>query len=118
VIDAVLGAAGEGDIGRHFPDTDERWKGASSLDLLRRAAALVRKAGFEVENVDAVVIAEQPRLVPFLPAITGGLSEALGVETGRVSVKGKTNEGVGEIGRGEAIAAHAVALLRAAEGRW
>ena len=111
VIDAILGAACTGDIGQHFPDTDERWKGASSLDLLRRAAAFVREAGFEIENSDAVVIAEQPRLVPFLPAITGRLSEALGVETARVSVKGKTNEGVGEIGRGEAIAAHAVALL-------
>jgi 2-C-methyl-D-erythritol 4-phosphate cytidylyltransferase / 2-C-methyl-D-erythritol 2,4-cyclodiphosphate synthase len=117
VIDAILGAAGAGDIGRHFPDTDERWKGASSLDLLRRATAVVRKAGFEVENVDAVVIAEQPRLVPFLPAITGRLAEALGIEEARVSVKGKTNEGVGEIGRGEAIAVHAVALLRVAGGR-
>jgi 2-C-methyl-D-erythritol 4-phosphate cytidylyltransferase/2-C-methyl-D-erythritol 2,4-cyclodiphosphate synthase len=112
VIDAILGGAGAGDIGQHFPDTDERWKGASSLDLLRRAAAAVREAGFEIENTDAVVIAEQPRLVPFLPAVVGRLSEALGVETGRVSVKGKTNEGVGEIGRGEAIAAQAVALLR------
>jgi 2-C-methyl-D-erythritol 4-phosphate cytidylyltransferase/2-C-methyl-D-erythritol 2,4-cyclodiphosphate synthase len=112
VIDAILGAAGAGDIGQHFPDTDERWKGASSLDLLRRASTAVRQAGFEIENTDAVVIAEQPRLVPFLSAIVGTLSEALGIETGRVSVKGKTNEGVGEIGRGEAIAAHAVALLR------
>jgi 2-C-methyl-D-erythritol 4-phosphate cytidylyltransferase / 2-C-methyl-D-erythritol 2,4-cyclodiphosphate synthase len=112
VIDAILGAAGAGDIGQHFPDTDERWKGASSLDLLRRASTAVREAGFEIENTDAVVIAEQPRLVPFLSAIVGKLSEALGVETSRVSVKGKTNEGVGEIGRGEAIAVHAVALLR------
>lgn len=116
VIDAILGAAAAGDIGRHFPDADDRWRGASSLDLLRRATAVVREAGFEIENVDAVVIAEQPRLVPFLPAITGRLAEALGVEGARVSVKGKTNEGVGEIGRGEAIAAHAVALLRVVAG--
>jgi len=112
VIDAILGAAGAGDIGQHFPDTDDRWRGAAGLDLLRRAAAAVRGAGFEIENTDAVVIAEQPRLVPFLPAIVGNVSEALGIEAARVSVKGKTNEGVGEIGRGEAIAAHAVALVR------
>ena len=117
VIDAILGAAGAGDIGQRFPDTDSRWAGASSLDLLRRAAAAVREAGFEIENTDAVVIAEQPRLVPFLPAIVGKLSEALGVEAARVSVKGKTNEGVGEIGRGEAIAAHAAALLRVVGSR-
>jgi 2-C-methyl-D-erythritol 4-phosphate cytidylyltransferase/2-C-methyl-D-erythritol 2,4-cyclodiphosphate synthase len=112
VTDAVLGAAGAGDIGRHFPDTDERWRGASSVDLLGRAACIVRDAGFEVANVDAVVIADRPKLSPHLPAIVGQLAGALGVPAGVVSVKGKTNEGVGEIGRGEAIACHAVAMLR------
>jgi 2-C-methyl-D-erythritol 2,4-cyclodiphosphate synthase len=112
IIDAILGAAAAGDIGLHFPDTDPRWKDASSLDLLGRAAGVVRARGFTVENVDAVVIAELPRIAPHRDAIVARLSGALAVSPLRVSVKGKTNEGIGEIGRGEAIAAHAVALLR------
>lgn len=115
ITDAVLGAAGTGDIGRHFPDSDARWKGASSLDLLRRAAEIVRAEGFRVENLDVVVIAERPRLAPFVEAMRRALAEALGIDAARVSVKGKTNEGVGALGRGEAIAAHAVALLTALE---
>ena len=94
-----------------FPDTDSRWKDASSLDLLARAVALVRAKGYRVVNVDAVVVAEQPRLAPFLDEIGARLAGVLGVPPGAVSVKGKTHEGLGEIGRGEAIAAHAVALL-------
>lgn len=109
--DAVLGAACVGDIGRHFPDTDPRWKGASSIDLLRQAAALVASAGFAVVNLDVVVILERPKIGPHVPAIRQGLAHALGVPIDRVSVKGKTNEGVDAVGRGEAIAAHAVALL-------
>jgi len=112
ITDAVLGAAGAGDIGQLFPDTDARWKGASSLELLGRAVTLVQSNGFRVGNVDAVVIAEQPRLAPFVGEITSKLAAALEVPAGHVSVKGKTHEGLGEIGRGEAIAAHAVALLR------
>jgi 2-C-methyl-D-erythritol 4-phosphate cytidylyltransferase/2-C-methyl-D-erythritol 2,4-cyclodiphosphate synthase len=111
VTDAVLGAANAGDIGRHFPDTDARWAGASSLLLLREATALVRARGYRVANVDVVVIAERPKLAPFIDRIAASVAAALGVEPSAVSVKGKTNEGVGEIGRGEAIAAHAVALL-------
>jgi 2-C-methyl-D-erythritol 4-phosphate cytidylyltransferase/2-C-methyl-D-erythritol 2,4-cyclodiphosphate synthase len=111
ITDAVLGAASLGNIGSHFPDTDPAWRGASSLDLLRRATAHLRQAGFRVTNVDAVVIAERPKLAPHLDAICANLAAALGIATGRISVKGKTNEGVGEIGRGEAIAAHAVALV-------
>jgi 2-C-methyl-D-erythritol 4-phosphate cytidylyltransferase/2-C-methyl-D-erythritol 2,4-cyclodiphosphate synthase len=111
ITDAVLGAAGSGDIGRHFPDSDDRWRGASSLDLLRRAVAMAREAGFRVVNVDAVVVTEQPRLAPHVEAIVRSLAGALSADPSSVSVKGKTNEGVGEIGRGEAIAAHAVALL-------
>jgi 2-C-methyl-D-erythritol 4-phosphate cytidylyltransferase/2-C-methyl-D-erythritol 2,4-cyclodiphosphate synthase len=111
VTDAVLGAANAGDIGRHFPDTDERWKGASSLLLLREATALVGARGYRVANVDVVVIAERPRLAPFIDRIAASVAAALGIDASAVSVKGKTNEGVGEIGRGEAIAAHAVALL-------
>ena len=112
VTDAVLGAAAAGDIGRHFPDTDPQWKGASSIDLLRRAAEIVREGGFEVGNVDASVIAERPKLAPYIDAMRANIAAALGIPADRVSIKGKTNEGVGELGRGEAIAVHAIALLR------
>jgi 2-C-methyl-D-erythritol 4-phosphate cytidylyltransferase/2-C-methyl-D-erythritol 2,4-cyclodiphosphate synthase len=111
VTDAILGAAGAGDIGRHFPNTDPQWQGASSIDLLRRAMAVVRQMGLAIGNVDATVIAERPKLVPHIDAMRANLAEALGVSTDRISVKGKTNEGVGELGRGEAIAVHAIALL-------
>ena len=112
ITDAILGACGQGDIGRHFPDDDERWRGASSIELLRRAVCLARDHGFAVHNVDAVVVAERPKLVPHIPAITERLAEVLQLHAEDVSVKGKTAEGLGEIGRGEAIACHAVALLR------
>ncbi len=113
ITDAVLGAAAAGDIGRHFPDTDPQWKDASSLGLLRLAAGIVREGGLEVGNVDASVIAERPKLRPYIDAMRANIAEALGMSIDRVSVKGKTNEGVGELGRGEAIAVHAVALVRA-----
>ena len=109
--DAILGAASLGDIGSHFPDSDPRWKGASSLDLLRQSASLVRSAGYEIANVDVVVVLERPKIASHTEAIRSGLAEALGIATERVSVKGKTNEGVDAVGRGEAIAAHAVACL-------
>ena len=112
VTDAVLGAAGAGDIGRHFPDTDVRWKGASSLDLLRRATRIVREAGFTVVNVDAVVVAERPTIAPHVDRMRQRLAGALGIAGDRVSVKGTTNERLGPVGRGEGMAAHAVALLR------
>jgi 2-C-methyl-D-erythritol 4-phosphate cytidylyltransferase / 2-C-methyl-D-erythritol 2,4-cyclodiphosphate synthase len=112
VTDAVLGAAGAGDIGGHFPDTDPAWAGASSLDLLRRAAAIIDQCGWAVANVDVVVIAERPKLKPFAEAMRGNLATALDIAADRISIKGKTNEGVGELGRGEAIAVHAVALLK------
>jgi 2-C-methyl-D-erythritol 4-phosphate cytidylyltransferase/2-C-methyl-D-erythritol 2,4-cyclodiphosphate synthase len=109
--DAVLGAACLGDIGRHFPDTDARWKDASSIDLLRSVAKKVRDEQFTIVNVDVVVILESPKIAPFLDRIREGLAKALDIEIECVSVKGKTNEGVDALGRGEAIAAHAVALL-------
>ncbi len=115
--DAVLGGASLGDIGRHFPDSEARWKGASSVDLLRRAGALVREAGFEILNLDVVVVLERPRIAPFVDSIRAGLADALGVDVALVSVKGKSNEGVDAVGRGEAIAAHAVALLSGAGTR-
>jgi 2-C-methyl-D-erythritol 2,4-cyclodiphosphate synthase len=114
IIDAFLGACGLGDIGQHFPPQDPRWKGASSLDLLARALALVRDAGFEMGNVDATVIAERPRLAPHLPAMRERIAEALGIEAARVNVKATTNEGIGAIGRGEGIAAMAVAVVEEA----
>ena len=112
ITDAILGAAALGDIGRHFPDTDPQYKGANSLGLLVRAVGLVREAGFVVENVDAVVLAERPKLLPHVDRIRARLAGALGVDVGAVSVKGKTNEGMGEVGRSEGMAVHAVALLR------
>ena len=112
VTDAILGAAGAGDIGRHFPDTDPAWKDANSLELLRRAARTVEDAGFGVVNVDVVVIAQAPKLVPHLEAMIANLAGALGCAATQISVKGKTNEGVDSMGAGESIAVHAVALLR------
>ncbi len=111
VTDAILGAAGAGDIGRHFPDTDPAWKDANSLDLLRRAMAVVAAAGYAVSNVDVVVVAQRPKLAPHVDAIRASVAAALGCDRAQVSVKGKTNEGVDSIGAGESIAAHAVALL-------
>jgi 2-C-methyl-D-erythritol 4-phosphate cytidylyltransferase/2-C-methyl-D-erythritol 2,4-cyclodiphosphate synthase len=111
--DALLGAAALGDIGRHFPDTDPQWKDASSLHLLARAAAMVRERGFEVGNLDVTVVLERPKIKDHIDAMRAKMAEALGVAVDRVSVKGKTNEGMDAVGRGEAIAAHAIALLRA-----
>lgn len=111
ITDAILGAAALGDIGRHFPDTDLRWKDADSIVLLSLAAAIVRDAGFAVLNIDAVVIAEAPKLLPHLDAMRQKIADAMGIEVSAVSVKGKTNEKVGELGRGEAMAVHAVAML-------
>ena len=111
VTDAVLGAAGAGDIGRHFPDTDVAWKNADSIELLRRAAAIVRDAGYAIANVDVVVIAQKPKLAPHVEAICRNVAGALGCDASQVSVKGKTNEGVDSMGAGESIAVHAVALV-------
>ena len=111
VTDAILGAAASGDIGRHFPDTDAAWKDADSLALLARAVRIVGDAGFSVVNVDVVVIAERPKLAPHIDAMRTSLARALGVGVERVSVKGKTNEGVDSTGAGASIAVHAVALL-------
>jgi 2-C-methyl-D-erythritol 4-phosphate cytidylyltransferase/2-C-methyl-D-erythritol 2,4-cyclodiphosphate synthase len=111
VTDAILGAARAGDIGQLYPDTDPRWKGASSTDLLKEVVGLVRERGWGIENVDVVVILERPKIGPHRDAIQSRLAEALGIDADRVSVKAKTNEGVDAVGRGEAIASHAVALL-------
>ena len=111
LTDAILGAAALGDIGQLFPDSDQRWKDADSLMMLRAAVERVRAAGYVVGNVDVTVIAERPKIGPHRDAIRASLARALGVDPDRVSVKGKTNEGVDALGRGEALAVHAVALL-------
>ena len=111
VTDAILGAAALGDIGRFFPDTDAQWKDADSIALLRGAMDAVRGAGYAVSNVDVTVIAERPKLLPYLDEMRSNLAKALGIEASGVSIKGKTNEKVDAIGRGEAMACHAVALL-------
>lgn len=111
VIDALLGAAALGDIGSHFPDTDEKWRGADSAELLRSVVAEIRAAGFALGNLDATVICERPKLRPFVDRIRTRLGELLGVDVGRISVKGKTNEGMDAVGEGQGIAVHCVALL-------
>jgi len=111
VTDAVLGAAGLGDIGRHFPDTDPAYRGADSRVLLRAAAAKVREAGWRVVNVDATVHAQAPRIAPHAAAMAGNIAADLGLPPDAVNVKGKTNEALGPVGRQEGIAATAVALL-------
>ena len=113
IIDAVLGAACEGNVGHHYPDTDPRWKGASSIEMLRQSTRLLGARGLEVMNVDVTVILERPKIAPYLEAIRNQLSAAIAIPVDRINVKGKTNEGVDAVGRGEAIAAHAVALLHA-----
>jgi 2-C-methyl-D-erythritol 4-phosphate cytidylyltransferase/2-C-methyl-D-erythritol 2,4-cyclodiphosphate synthase len=111
VTDALLGAAGAGDIGRHFPDTDPAWEGANSIALLAAAGEVVRATGFAVVNVDVVVIAQRPKLVPYLEAMRGNMAGALEIDPAQISIKGKTNEGVDSMGAGDSIAVHAVALL-------
>jgi len=111
VCDALLGAAALGDIGRHFPDTDPKYKDADSRALLRAVAAKVRGAGFSIANVDATLHAEAPKMAPHIPAMVANLSADLGLERGQVNVKAKTAERLGAIGRGEGIAAEAIALL-------
>ena len=117
LIDAILGAAGAGDIGRHFPDTDAQWKGAAGLALLTKAQEIVRGLGWTVSSADVTVILERPKLLPFIDEMRRRLARVLGTGLDAVSVKGKTNEGVDAVGRGEAIAAHAVAVLVAGGAR-
>jgi 2-C-methyl-D-erythritol 2,4-cyclodiphosphate synthase len=112
VIDALLGAAGEGDIGRLFPDTDPAYKDARSTALLAAVMERLKKAGLEVVHVDSVIVTEKPVIAPYVPAMKHVLCPLLGVAPDRLGIKGKTNEGIGAIGKGEAIACWATALLR------
>ena len=115
ITDAILGAAALGDIGRHFPDTDPAFRGADSRVLLREAATRVRNAGFAVINVDATLIAQAPRMAPHIPAMVANIAADLGLPASQVNVKAKTTERLGFTGRGEGIAAEAVALLAVSE---
>ena len=111
LCDALLGAAGLGDIGTHFPDTDAKWKGANSLKFLEHARELLDGKNFVIEHVDAVVILEQPKLGPHFPKMREALAKSLGVSAEKIHLKAKTNEGVDAVGRGEAIACHVAATL-------
>jgi 2-C-methyl-D-erythritol 2,4-cyclodiphosphate synthase len=114
VMDALLGALSLGDIGRHFPPEDPRWKGADSLELLERVMELISLQGWSVINVDTVVVAERPKLKPHIEAMRAAIAARMGVEPWQVGVKATTNEGLGPTGREEGIACHAVALLQQA----
>jgi 2-C-methyl-D-erythritol 2,4-cyclodiphosphate synthase len=111
ICDALLGAAGLGDIGQHFPDTDGRYQGADSLELLREVGARIGAMRFKVANLDATVIAQEPRMAPHIPQMVQNIARVLAIGAGQVNVKAKTTERLGYIGRGEGIAAEAVALL-------
>jgi 2-C-methyl-D-erythritol 2,4-cyclodiphosphate synthase len=112
LVDAILGAAGLGDIGWLFPSGDERWQGASSLDLLSRAYEVVKEAGYELVNADCVLVGERPRLAPVRDEMRSNLAAAMGVEPGRIAVRATTTDGLGFTGRGEGLAATAVALVQ------
>ena len=111
LIDAILGAAGLGDIGMHFPDTDPAYEGASSIGMLKTVADDIRGLGFQVTNIDITVFAQSPRIAPFRGAIIRNLAEAMTIEPDRISIKATTTEGMGFVGRSEGIAAAAVVLL-------
>ncbi|HSK20168.1 MAG TPA: 2-C-methyl-D-erythritol 2,4-cyclodiphosphate synthase [Longimicrobiales bacterium] len=116
VTDALLGAAGLGDIGRHFPPTEEQWRDADSIGLLRQASQLAAERNFQVVNADVTVVCERPKIAPHAAAMCARLADALGIAPALVSVKGKTNEGMGWIGAGEGVAAMAVVLIDRVEG--
>lgn len=111
VIDAILGAASAGDVGSHFPPGDDRWRGADSMDLLRRAVRVLEGRNYQIVNVDVTVVCESPKIGPLADEMRRGLGAALDIAPDFVSVKGKTNEGMGWIGAGEGLAVHAVALI-------
>ena len=112
VMDALLGAAGLGDIGRHFPDTDPAYAGADSLKLLSHVAALLGEKGWSVGNVDATILAQRPKLASFIPQMRERMAQAMGIEPEQVNVKATTEEGLGFTGTGQGMAAHAVALIK------
>jgi len=115
VCDALLGAAGKDDIGVHFPNNDPEFKGISSIELLKRVAAIVAREGLEIVNVDSTLVLEEPKLAPFKKKMRENISRSLGIPEASVNIKATTQEGVGAIGRGEAIAAYAVASVERAK---
>ncbi len=112
LCDALLGACGAGDIGKHFPDTDDRWKGVSSLLLLEKVADILKQRGYQVANADCTIVAQKPKLAPHIEAMKANLANALNIETHRINIKATTTENLGFAGREEGIAAYAVALLQ------
>ena len=111
LCDALLGAVGAGDIGAHFPDTDSKWKGISSLVLLEQVTAACRDKGFEFSNIDTIIVAQKPKLAPFLPDMKKNISQAMAIDIGQINIKATTTEKLGFAGKEEGIAAYAVALL-------
>ena len=111
IIDAILGALGAGDIGRHFPDSDSKWKDASSLDMLSKTTSLMKQEGLEVAWIDSIVMAERPKLQPFIDKMKESISGS-GIPLSSINIKAKTNEGMGPVGREEGIMAQAVCLLK------
>lgn len=111
IMDALLGAAGLGDIGKHFPDTDEAYRGISSLKLLAHVAKIIKEAGFGVGNIDATIVAQRPKLAPFIPGMVENTADVLGVAPGRINIKATTTEGLGFAGTEQGVAAYAVACL-------
>ena len=111
ITDALLGAAGLGDIGQHFPDTDPRWKGVNSVDLLQATGRLLSEAGWQIGNIDATVVAQAPKLAAHKPAMQTRIAKALGISTHQVNIKAKTAEKLGPVGMGQSIEARAVALI-------
>ena len=111
VMDALLGAAALGDIGKHFPDTDPAYKGISSIELLRHVGKLLEENCYIIENIDATIIAQKPKMAPHIPQMRKNLAQAMGVEEDRINIKATTEEGLGFTGRGEGIASQAICLL-------
>lgn len=111
VMDALLGAAALGDIGQHFPDTDPKYKGASSIELLKRVAALLDERHYVIENIDATIICQRPKLAAYRPQMVENMAAALGISPGQINVKATTEEGLGFTGSGEGISSQAIALL-------
>jgi 2-C-methyl-D-erythritol 2,4-cyclodiphosphate synthase len=116
LCDALLGAAALGDIGTHFPDTDPRYADADSRTLLREVVRMLATRGYRVGNVDCTVVAQRPKLAPYIASMVSNIAAGLGVDSAQVSIKAKTNEGIGHLGRAEGIAAHAVVLIENAGG--
>lgn len=115
VMDALLGAAALGDIGKHFPDTDEQYKGISSIELLSRVSGLIENENFCIENIDSIIVAQAPKMAPHIEEMRRNMAKALGIDINRISVKATTEEGLGFTGNGSGIAAKAVCLLRGLE---